>query len=169
MFNSPFCKHINRWGKNKGNYCNKSSRKKDSRCHKHRYRFLQYINNIYTSFKYLFNDKPVIIHNKKKIKKILLQKEKETFEKKVNDVKNNIQKDLKIGDDEPFIKYIPRIDKFIENILIENKYDKKILYKIVIDTLYTILNKRHPMNIPGWATKSNMILNIKKKYFLDCF
>lgn len=30
MFTSSICKHINKWGSNKGNICGKSSRKKDS-------------------------------------------------------------------------------------------------------------------------------------------
>lgn len=163
MFNSSICKHTNKWGKNSGNICGKPSRKKDSRCHKHRYRFLKFINNIYKSFKYLFDNESIIITNKRKIKKLLLQKEKDKFQNKLEDEKNNEKENITKKENENFQAYIERIDKYTDEIL--KTKDEKIIYKLVIDKLCKELNSIYRMGTHEWTTNANLIMKIKRKYF----
>jgi hypothetical protein len=156
MFSSSICKHINKWGVNKGNICGKSSRKKDSRCHKHRYRFLQFLNKIYVSFKYLFYIKPNTITNKKQIKKLLEKKEN-------NDFQNKLDKEiLKVYKTDIFSDYVDRIDNHTKELLKTN--DKKIVHKLIIDKLYNILNTNYRMGTREWTNNANLILRIQKKY-----
>lgn len=162
MFTSPICKHVNKWGKNKGNICNKPSRKKDSRCHKHRYRFIQFLNRIYTSFKYIFDIKPNIIKNKKQIKKILEKKEKDDFKNKLDIEIQNEKENLKVYKGENFSNYVDRIDIYTE-FLLKTK-DKKIVHELIIKRLYNILNISYRMGTREWTTNANLILRIQKKY-----
>jgi hypothetical protein len=60
--------------------------------------------------------------------------------------KENIKQDIKIHTNENFNDYINKIDNYIRNTL----------------------NTRYSSRIYGWAEKANLILNIQKKYFLDC-
>lgn len=162
MFTSSICKHINKWGKNKGNICSKTSRKKDSRCHKHRYRFIQFLNRIYISFKYIFDIKPKIIKNKKQIKKILEEKEKNNFERKLEDEKENEKQNLKRNINETFDNYVNRIDTYTEELL--KTKDNKIINKLIIDTLYKNLNSIYIMGTHEWTINANLILRIQRKY-----
>lgn len=162
MFTSSTCKHINKWGSNKGNICGKSSRKKDSRCHKHRYRYIKFLNRIYLSFKHLFDIKPKIIVNKKQIKILLEKKEKVGFENKLKNENKNEDDNLKINKYESFLDYINRIDIYTE-ILLKTK-DKNIVHNLVINRLYKILNLNYSMGTRGWTTNANLILRIQKKY-----
>lgn len=162
MFTSSICKHINKWGVNKGNICSKTSRKKDSRCHKHRYRFIQFLNRIYISFKYLFDMKPKIIKNKKQIKKMLEEEERNIFEKKLEDKKENEKLNLKRNNNETFDNYVYRIDSYTEELL--KTKDNKIINKLIIDTLYKTLNSIYLMGTREWTINSNLILRIQIKY-----
>ncbi len=165
MFTSSICKHINKWGKNKDNICGKTSRKKDSRCHKHRYRYLQFLNRIYVSFKHLFNLEIKIIKNKREIKKLLFEKkeqEKKDFEKKIEKEKEKQEYILNINKQETFYDYVNRIDLCTE-FLLKTK-DKTLVHKLVIDKLYKVLNSRSIGGSSTWVKGSNMILRIKKKY-----
>jgi hypothetical protein len=124
MFFSSVCKHINKWGKRKDEICGKPSRKKDSRCHKHRYRFLKFINNIYKSFRYLFDIQSKIIYNKKKVKKLLEQKNiEEKLEKEYKDV-------LLKNDNESSFDYINKLKNITELLLL--KYNNNLVYDIII-------------------------------------
>lgn len=165
MFTSSICKHINKWGRNKGNICGKSSKKKDSRCHKHRYRFLKFIYNIYTSMKYLFDIKPirpVKIKNKKQIKKLLEKKEYE-FKNRLEYEKNNEKLNIKKNENENFQEYIERMDRYTDEIL--KIKEEKIVYRLIIDRLYEELNYIYSMGTREWVINANLILKIKKKYF----
>ena len=165
MFTSSICKHINKWGKNKGNICGKTSRKVDSRCHKHRYRYLQYLNRIYLSFKHLFNVEIKIIKNKKEIKKLLFEKketEKKEFEKKLEEEKIKEENNLKINKHETFYDYINRIDIYTEFLLKTKK--KNIVHKLVITNLYDVLNSYGNKGNSIWVKNSNLILKVKRKY-----
>jgi hypothetical protein len=109
-----------KWGKNKDMICGKNSRKKYSRCHKHRYRYIKFLNRIYLSFKHLFNVEPKIIKNKKEIKKLLYEKkklEKINYEKKLEDEKINEENNLKINKHETFYDYVNRMDLYTEFLL----------------------------------------------------
>lgn len=162
MFTSSICKHINKWGKNKGNYCGNPSKKRDSRCHKHRYRFLLSLNKIYISFKYIFDIKPNIIKNKKQIKKLLEKKEKNNFERKLENEKENERENLKRNINETFHDYVNRIDTYTEELL--KTKDNKIVNNIVIDTLYKNLNSIYRMGTHEWTYNANLILRIQRKY-----
>lgn len=162
MFTSSICKHVNKWGKNKDNICGKPSRKRDSRCHKHRYRFLLYLNKIYMSFKHLFDIKPKIIKNKKQKKKMLEQKEKKDFQNKLENEKRNERDKLKINQYESFSEYIDRIDKYTKE-LIKTK-DKNILHNLILDNLYSSLNIMYTMGTRKWKINADLILRIQKKY-----
>lgn len=166
MFTSSICKHTNKWGKNKGNICGKTSKKKDSRCHKHRYRFLQFINNIYNSFKYLFDIKPVkqvVIKNKKRMKKLLEKKEDDEFKNKLEDEKDNEKLNITKKENEDFQEYIKRMDRYIYEIL--KIKDEKIVSKLMLNRLYEELNYIYRMGTKEWTTNANLILGIKRKYF----
>lgn len=162
MFTSPICKHINKWGKNSGNICGKPSKKKDSRCHKHRYRFIRFLTNIYKSFKYLFEIKPVVIKNKKQIKKILKKRKEEDFQNKLEYEKENNKEIFKVYKNETFNDYVNRMDDNTEKLLKTN--DKEIVNKLVINKLYSVLNTNYNMGTREWTVNSNMILCIKRKY-----
>lgn len=162
MFNSSICKHTNKWGKNKGNICGKPSKKKDSRCHKHRYRFLQFLNKIYISFKYLFEIKPNTISNKKQIKKLLEKKENDDFKKKMEQEKKNNEEILKVYKGETFSEYVNRIDNYTNEIL--KTKDKKVVHNLIIDKLYNILNINYSMGTSVWVKNCNLILMIQRKY-----
>lgn len=165
MFTSSICKHINKWGKNKGNTCNKKSAKKDSRCHKHRYRFLQYLNRIYLSFKHLFNLEYKIIKNKREIKKLLFEKkekEKKDFEKKIEEEKIKEEEKIEINKYETFHDYVNRIDLYT-GLLLKNK-DKNVVHKLIITKLYNVLNSNGNKGSSTWVRNSNLILKIKRKY-----
>lgn len=166
MFTSSICKHVNKWGVNKGNTCNKKSAKKDSRCHKHRYRYLQYLNRIYLSFKHLFNIETKIIKNKKEIKNLLFKKienEKKEFEKKINEEKMKLENDLQINKDETFNDYVNRVDIYT-NYLLKTR-DKNLVHELVINKLYKVLNSKYSFGGSSpWVKGSNMILKIQRKY-----
>lgn len=162
MFNSKICKHINKWGRNKGLICGKSSRKKDSRCHKHRYRYIKFLNKIYLSFKYLFDMKPKIIKNKKQIKILLEKQKKESFENKLEKEKIDTKDKLKINKHETFFDYVNRVDIYTENII--KTKDKDIVNKLIINKLYNILNTNYIMGTRDWTKNANLILRIQKKY-----
>lgn len=166
MFTSSICKHINKWGKNKGNTCNKKSAKKDSRCHKHRYRYLQFLNRIYLSFKHLFEIEHKIIKNKKEIKRLLFEKkelEKKDFENKIEKEKKYQEDNLNKKKNETFYDYINRIDIYTKNLL--KTKDKDIVHKIVIDKLYKVLNSDNSIGGSStWVKNSNLILRIIRKY-----
>lgn len=163
MFNSSVFKHINKWGKNSGNICGRPSKKKDSRCHKHRYRFLQILNRIYTSFKYLFNMECKIISNKNQTKKFLKQKEEEEYLNKLEYEKNNSKDNITKKEHEDFQEYIERIDRYTCELLkIKNE---KIVYGLIIDTLYKELNSIYRLGTKEWCNNSNLIMVIKRKYF----
>lgn len=165
MFTSSICKHINKWGVNKNNICGKTSRKKDSRCHKHRYRYLQFLNRIYLSFKHLFNLEIKIIKEKKEIKKMLFEKkekEKKVFEKKIEEEKKNQEENLKTNKHETFSEYVNRMDIYTE-FLLKTK-DKSLVHDIVIDKLYKVLNSNNIGGSSSWVKGSNMILRIQRKY-----
>jgi hypothetical protein len=165
MFTSSICKHINKWGKNKGHICGKSSRKKDSRCHKHRYRYLQYLNRIYLSFKHLFNVEIKIIKNKKELKRLLFEKkeqDKKYLEVKIEKEKEEQEDKLNINKSETFCDYINRIDIYTEFLL--RTKDKYIVHKLVISKLYKVLNYNSIGGSSTWVKNSNLILRIKRKY-----
>lgn len=162
MFSSSICKHVYKWGKNKDNICGKNSKKKDSRCHKHRYRFLLYINRIYMSFKYLFDIKPNIVKNKKQIKILLEKKEKADFENNLDIEKEREKYILKINKNESFSKYVERIDIYTDKIL-KNK-DRKIVHRLILDNLYNELNRFYIMGTNEWTNNANLILRIQRKY-----
>lgn len=162
MFCSSVCKHINKWGKRKDEICGKTSRKKDSRCHKHRYRFLKFINNIYKSFKYLFEIQPKTIYNKKNVQKLLeqknIEKNKNMFEKLENEYKDVLLK----YDNESFFYYINKLKNITELLLLE--YNDKLVYDII--TKY-----KNKYNTYGFGTRlyvdyNNYFLKtIKRVYF----
>jgi hypothetical protein len=166
MFTSSICKHINKWGKNKGNICNKKSAKKDSRCHKHRYRYLQFLNRIYLSFKHLFNVETKIIKDKKILKKLLFEKKEQEIkdlEIKLKNEKKEQEDKLKIKNNETFYEYINRIDIYTE-LLLKTK-NKDIVHNIVIDKLYNVLNSNNSIGGSStWVKNSNLILRIQRKY-----
>lgn len=162
MFCSSVCKHINKWGKRKDEICGKPSRKKDSRCHKHRYRFLKFINNIYKSFRYLFDIQPKIIYNKKKVKKILEQKNieenKNMFEKLEKEYKDVLLK----NDNESSFDYIKKLKNITELLLL--KHNNNLVYDVIIK----YKNKYNP-DVFGsrlYVDYSNYFLKtIKRIYF----
>lgn len=165
MFTSSICKHVNKWGANKGNMCNKKSAKKDSRCHKHRYRYLQYLNRIYLSFKHLFNVEIKIIKKKKEIKRLLFEKketEKKNLEIKIEKEKKEQEDKINKNKNESFYDYINRIDIYTEFLL--RTKDKDIVHNLVIDKLYNVLNSNNIGGSSTWVKGSNMILKIQRKY-----
>lgn len=162
MFTSTICKHTFKWGKNKGNICGRPSKKKDSRCHKHRYRFIRFLTNIYKSFKYLFEIKPIVIKNKKQIKKILEQEEKEKFRIDLENEEKLHSENLKKNENETFFEYVNRIDGYTNGLL--KTKDSKIVGKIIMSNLYKNL-KPYKFGSKEWADNSNHILRIiQRKY-----
>lgn len=159
MFASSICKHTNKWGKNKGNICGNPSRKKDSRCHKHRYRFLQFLNRIYISFKYMFDLKPKLIKNKKSVKELLKRKD---FQNKLEYEKNIENENIKKNNNEKFEDYIERMDRYTYEIL--KIKEEKIVHRLIIEKLYEELNDIYRMGTSEWTVCSNLILLIKRKY-----
>lgn len=162
MFMSSICKHVNKWGKNKGYICGKNSRKKDSRCHKHRYRFLHFINRIYISFKYLFDIKPKIIINKNKVKRNFEENEKKKFQNNLDIEKEREKEILKMDKKESFRDYVNRIDIHTDKIIKEK--DKNILNKLIMDSLYSNLNRIYCMGTRDWTNNANIVLKIQRKY-----
>lgn len=157
MFCSNICKHINKWGKNTGNICGRPSKKKDSRCHKHRYRFIRFLTNIYKSFKYLFEIKPIVIKNKKQIKKILEQEEKDKFRIDLENEDKLHNEKLKKKENETFLEYVNRIDRYTDELL--KTKDNKIVDKLIMSNLYKNL-KPYKFGTREWADNSNHILKI---------
>lgn len=159
MFTSSVCKHINKWGKNKGNTCNKPSKKKDSRCHKHRYRFLIFISNIYKSFKYLFDIEYKTINNKKQIKKILEQKEEDLEKLKIEHENILIKKN-----DETYFQYIDKLHLLTIHLL--PLYNKKVIHKLISTYIYK--NKPDLFGTRIYVDYSNYYLKtIKITYFSE--
>jgi hypothetical protein len=106
--------------------------------------------------------KPKIIKNKKQIKKMLEEEERNIFEKKLEDEKENEKLNLKRNNNETFDNYVYRIDSYTEELL--KTKDNKIINKLIIDTLYKPLNSIYLMGTREWTINSNLILRIQIKY-----
>lgn len=183
MFNSSICKHYLRRGNKKGSICGNRSGKRDSLCHKHRYRFLKYISNIYKSFKYLFLTSPILIKDKKIINKMInnedinIKKGKKRISKKQLSIeKEKLEKNLEVEMENKYKDTLRKeecnhiyIDKLetLTNILI-NDYPKNI--KIVFNLINRYVYKDLPFRngTKEFCDYSNYYLRrIKRVYFYN--
>lgn len=171
MRNSSRCKHIINRGCRKGNNLWKIIGKKDFLCHKHRYRFLQWINNIYSNFKYLFHVNTLIIKDKSRIKKYISKPEKEQLEiikQKQNqeNIKNKYITELIKIEKENYYTYVDRLEVLTKKLI--EKYPNEV------NSIFNIITKYIHDNINGnlgskiWCDCSNYYLKkIRRPYFYN--
>jgi hypothetical protein len=131
LLGSSVCKHIFKKGKHIGNLCGNPSKFKDSLCFKHRYRYIDSFNNFYKSFKYLFDNHINIIKDKKNIKKMLFEKEKDN---KIEKLEIEYISILIKKENISHYDYLDKLEILTRKLI--NIYDKDLVNKLISSYVY---------------------------------